>query len=213
MWCPKCKQEYVNGVTNCPDCGVSLVDQLQEENRMINDDEDADMPASNCFTCGSSGSHAFIKKDATYEDTKSTAYTFLIIGIIGIIALVLIGLDIIHLNMESYMKILMNIVMGILFVIFITIGFIYQRRLKTLKEEINQENSLTEEILEWFLANHPASDIDAVIGDTSKKEEQLFFARYEVMMKLLKKKYPELEESYADHMIEELYDRLYHEKA
>lgn len=214
MWCPKCKQEYIYGVTNCPDCGAPLVAQLLEEPILDDNEDDSDMPVQNCYTCGSnSGSHAYIKKDATYEDTKSTAYTFLIIGIIGLIALVLVALDIIHLNMESYMKILMDVVMGLLFVIFIIIGVIYQRRLKVLKEEITQENSLTDEILEWFLANHSASDIDATIGDTSKKEEQLYFSRYEVMMKLLKSKYPTLEESYADHMIEEIYDRLYHEKA
>ena len=30
-WCPKCKCEYVEGVTICADCGCELVDKLQEE--------------------------------------------------------------------------------------------------------------------------------------------------------------------------------------
>jgi hypothetical protein len=28
MYCPKCRAEYVEGIAECPDCGVSLVDEL-----------------------------------------------------------------------------------------------------------------------------------------------------------------------------------------
>ena len=30
-WFPKCKNEYVEGITTCADCGVELVDELPEE--------------------------------------------------------------------------------------------------------------------------------------------------------------------------------------
>lgn len=30
-WCPKCRNEYVDGVINCADCGTTLVDELPEE--------------------------------------------------------------------------------------------------------------------------------------------------------------------------------------
>lgn len=30
-WCPKCRNEYVEGVTVCADCQVPLVDELPEE--------------------------------------------------------------------------------------------------------------------------------------------------------------------------------------
>jgi len=30
-WCPKCKNEYIEGITHCNDCDVDLVDELQKE--------------------------------------------------------------------------------------------------------------------------------------------------------------------------------------
>lgn len=30
-WCPKCRNEYIEGITTCVDCGVDLVDELPEE--------------------------------------------------------------------------------------------------------------------------------------------------------------------------------------
>lgn len=31
MWCPKCRNEYIEGVTTCVDCGCELVDELPKE--------------------------------------------------------------------------------------------------------------------------------------------------------------------------------------
>lgn len=30
-WCPKCKNEYIEGIRTCVDCGIDLVDELPEE--------------------------------------------------------------------------------------------------------------------------------------------------------------------------------------
>ncbi|UCC78883.1 MAG: hypothetical protein JSW64_11440 [Candidatus Zixiibacteriota bacterium] len=35
MYCPKCRAEYVEGITECPDCGVSLVTELPTEEKHV----------------------------------------------------------------------------------------------------------------------------------------------------------------------------------
>lgn len=154
-------------------------------------------------------SKAYVKKRDTYEEVRSTASTFLIIGALGIIALLLIALNIIPLSMEMYTKILMMIVMGILFVIFLIIGVIYLRRLVSLKTEIARENDMTQSVSDWFFANFTAQSIDELIQEAPEEEEALYFSRYEIMEKALKAQYPQFNEDYLEHLAEEFYGRLY----
>ena len=57
------------------------------------------------------------EKDAQLEDNRSTAYTFLGVGIAGLIFVILFALDIIKLPMADYMRVIMIVVMSVLFVI------------------------------------------------------------------------------------------------
>lgn len=154
-------------------------------------------------------SKTYIKKEAAYEDAKSTASTFLIIGTLGIIALILIGLDIIPLSMETYTKILMLIVMGALFVVFLIVGIVYQTRLNSLKTEIQKEEDLTQTVSDWFYENFTKEAIDSRLEQIPEGEEALYFARYEIMAEALKSRFPDLNENFADEMLEEFYGKLF----
>lgn len=219
MWCPKCKNEYIAGITMCSDCNIPLVEELTKENTMPYEDtsislsdifmDDMTQPEEEDNRQSSSKSKVYVKKDMKYEDVKSTAYTFITVGIIGILFLILIGLDVISLSMTSYMRTLMIIVMGTLFLIFLVIGVRYFRKLSSLKAEIQEEETASKDILDWFLTNHTASSIDSQIADKPSEEEQLYFARYEIMMQALQQQFSSLDESFADHMIEEIYEKIF----
>ena len=43
-WCPKCRNEYVEGKTHCPDCDVDLVEELSFEKEEILPPEDYEFP-------------------------------------------------------------------------------------------------------------------------------------------------------------------------
>lgn len=154
-------------------------------------------------------SKTYVKKEAAYEEAKSTASTFLIIGAVGIIALILVGFDIIPLSMETYTKILMLVVMGALFAMFLIVGIIYQKRLTSLRTEISKEEDLATAVSDWFFKNFTAEKIDRQIEQLPEGEEALYFARYEIMTEALKNQFPNLTKGFIDQMLEEFYGKLF----
>lgn len=235
MWCPKCKNEYVAGITRCRDCDVPLVDSLEEyeasmKNRHSSLSEEDTFPlnagfsetqASPAFqtdppsenlpeegTEPAKPAHAYISKKAKTEDMKSTAYTFTLVGALGIALLILFATGVLPLRTAGYMKIMICIVMGAMFIIFLVIGVRSFRQLKGLDGEADAEEQLLSEVTEWFRTVHTAEEIDSAV-DISQSEETLYFARYEIMNRWISEKYPDLEEAFLDHVIETLYSDMF----
>ncbi len=217
MWCPKCKTEYVNGITKCADCGIDLVESLPAASYEALSSETKDKlehlkatEASKNTIQPKDGSTLYIDKHSQYEEMKSSAYTFLMVGALGILALVLVGLDIIPLHMASYMKIIMAIVMGGLFLFFLIIGAKSYQKMKILAKDAKKEETDTQEILTWFLNKEDADSIDASIPHIETTEnEQLYFYRYEYIKGILSEKYPDFDENYAEALIEKIYTKLF----
>lgn len=224
MWCPKCKNEYVVGITTCADCGVELVDSLEAYEEMLAAkqamaealvdedevfDEDVSAEASlDTSTTSSRPASAYISKKAKAADMKSTAYTFTLMSIAGIVFLILFAAGVLPFQTASYMKIMICIVMGGMFLIFLVIGIRSFGQIKILANDADSEESLLSESLDWFRSSYQAGDIDSGI-DTAQPEETLYFARYEVMHRILADKYPDMEESLLDHTIETLYAEIF----
>ena len=146
----------------------------------------------------------------TNDEMKSSAYTFLFVGVLGILAMILIALDIIPLHMAAYMRVIMAIVMGGLFLFFLFIGVQSFRKMKGLSSEADSEETLTNEILTSFLNGHTAASIDASISDAGTMEnEQLYFYRYEQIKRILSEDHPGLAEDYTEDLIEKIYTSLF----
>lgn len=214
MWCPICKNEYVKGITECADCGVPLVDSLPLDSSKPPADEQ-DFSANsmtetedNANGIHASNAHAYVSKASKKEDMKSTAYTFTLIGVGGLILLLLLAGDVLPVHIPQTTKIMMYFVMGVMFLIFLFIGIRSFRQIKSLAEAAEQEDALFSEITRWFLESYHGEGIDRNV-DKTQEEELLYFARYDVIKRLILEKYPDLEESLLDHMIETLYAELF----
>lgn len=294
MWCPKCKNEYVPGITRCADCGILLVDlpdAPKPSDSQASGDFDPDagfagsipgMPGRTDSETGFAGSisdgsdqtdpdgagrtgsspvsasHAYVSQRTKAENMKSTAYTFTLTGGAGLILLVLFAADILPFHMAIYSKVMTCLVMGGLFFFFLLVGINAFRQQNKITRAAEEEDALFSAIMEWFPSAHTAKEIDAALnaaphtdgvvaashtdggdaatdialhtdegdaaadialhtdgGDAtadvseSDGEELLYFARYEVMHRLIAARYPDLEESFCDHVIETLYAALF----
>ena len=146
----------------------------------------------------------YVSKESKKEETKSTAYSF------GFIALILFATGVLPVHVADYMKIMLCIVMGVMLLIFFVIGIVSLRQLKTLGTQAEKENDLSSEIISWFTSTYSAKDIDESM-DEEVFDQDLYFKRYEIMTRFLSKQYPDLEETFLDHLVEELYGKLFEE--
>ena len=138
MWCPKCKNEYREGITVCADCGCELVEDLSSVNDLSDADSDcaenefADSESENINenaddneTSGQkspeSATAAYVTKLTKYEDNKSSALTFLLIGGVGVVLVILHIAGVINFNLSTFSKLLTNIEMGAMFIIFLIV--------------------------------------------------------------------------------------------
>ena len=235
-WCPVCKCEYKKGILKCAECKVDLVDSLEDnkeealvpneelseeivmelakelnENKEIHfTDRDAEIPAVR-----------IAKKAGVYRNSKelsnenkSSAYILLPVGILGVVALVLVWLDVIPLYSGIVSKIITSVVMGSLFVVFIVMGIVSLKNAKKLDEKANEEGDLTKEIFNFFSENYSVDILDEKICDSQWSqlpEEEKYFKRIECIKTVLVKQFMNLEENYIDFISDEIYTKFYEE--
>lgn len=214
MWCPKCKSEFRDGITICPVCSIALTSRLpievdpspaQEKVKMLNHVDGRENLQSL-----SDGNHAYVEKSTKYDDMKSTAYSFLLVGAGGILLLILALAGVIPVQFAAYMKGLMGIVMGSMFLIFFVIGLRSYMQLGSLKEQVLKEQREMDAAIKWFHDSYSAKAIDVSLDiheadDMQKK----YFQRSSYMKRLLHSQFPDYDDSFLDYLTELFYDELF----
>lgn len=301
-WCPKCKNEYIDGITRCSDCDVELVEELEAEKdieyiylnvpeliddviaylhqasidsaeKFHNDEEDidgisvdkkqysdarlhisvylknesilssveesddvnADDIAENIDEAydntekNTEDSHestaadddnsdvsdasqksvftpvsTYTKLSDKYEDVKSSAYTLLLVGCVGFIAILLEGFGVFNIPFSPSTKWLFYTVMGGIFIAFIISGTISFIHTKQLKIDAENEDKLIDDILSWFRDNYTKESIDSSI-DTDIQDELLYFNRAEYIKNEIMHQFESADEALVDSLIETIY--------
>lgn len=207
-WCPKCKVEYVEGITTCSDCNTPLVDQLpkkedQEDDLLehIKQEDNQEKPEIDDpnFRPG-----VFVESSKKREEYESSFQALVLVGIISAILSILVATNKIPFVFTSNQRLLYSIVLGVMTIVFMVIGLSSRKRAKELVGEALEEEALEEEILDHFKTNY----ITPEDGD-GLDESQLFFYRNEAILAELALCYPDLTSTYIDHISEEIYESLY----
>lgn len=223
-FCPKCKSEYINGRPTCADCGTPLVESLDDiieesfpetsvqtgadvedelENTLFENEE-----TKNTESEKPDRVYTYVSKKEKYKDYVSTGYTFLIVGIAGLIIVTLNLLDIIRLfHVSGASSILFYGVMYAMFVIFVFVSINSFKNSRCLKQEAETENNFLEELnryLKTAVTKESFAETESI-----QSEEELYFNRTEIIRHIIVEKYPEIDNSLLEQTIDETYDRLF----
>ena len=206
-WCPECKEEYREGVTNCAECGCELVDTLPEDDEIADYDwdsegqmdaaaaeEEEEDEAAKVLT----GSPVYTKKADEYKDLRGTGFTFVILSSLGLIYLLLCQMDIIPIH---YNVIAMIVLAG-MFVLFMGIGISSFINAKAIKEVIGDEEEATHDILDWLHEHAGKERLDG-LHEEEETQEEYYLRISELLTEELSEEYPTAEESYLELLLEE----------
>ena len=144
-----------------------------------------------------------------YKDNLSSAITFFVCGAAGIIILILNDLGIIKFVVKGSSNfILINIVLGLLFVGFIAIGFWSLKYSKNIKSKAAIESKDTIAIIDWLKENVSKDDIEASYVDDIA-EEMKYFNRSDYIKKAILKQFPDTQDALADTISDKYIDMLF----
>lgn len=292
-WCPKCKNEYRDGIRICVDCGCELVEEEQsdgqtavifgekeqmdslknflEYNKLTGisvrfdesenmyelfvqkEDKDsaADMAriflsqeaqrvkelqeaeAEECSgqeetgeaypdssqgseqgeadgeEAGSVSSVAYLNNTERAEDNKSSAWTLLFVGAVGLIVMILGMTEVIPLRVgNSYM---FYGVMIAVFLLFMVMGVVSMKNARIFAKKAESENTLKDAMVKWYQENLNGADIDAELEDADGiAAEVLYFKRVQKLKEKFNHQYMNLDQAFLENFIdEEVYDNVF----
>ncbi len=235
-FCPKCKYEFVDGIKKCNECGCDLVDSLEditnESDEEIMDNENiinAELEDSNLgetYESLEDGNVPFDKEDEEsrfrssaktyqklsdkYEDVKSSAYTLILVGGVGLFVMILQWINVIKFPISSQTKWLFNSVLGGMFIIFLAAGIVSFMHAKKVKIEADIEDELINKINQFAKENITKEIIDKEVPQDDSVEI-LFFNRAEVIKNILMHEFEDADEALIDELIENIYQSIYEE--
>ena len=233
MYCPKCDMEFIDGITVCTDCGGPLVESeeaaramkeneqrelllkqqeyLDRLNRQLKDMQD-EVAGTAPEASIPRPVRVYETKAQKYDDLKSSASAFLVVGGLLLAASAACWAGIIRLPMAGTSRLIFQGVMTAMGVFSMAVYFNTSRSAKKLQPEIDRETRKTRELVTWFADNWDASSIDREIDDNEfLSEEEMSLRRFQIIQDFLITGKDLPDPAYVDALCEEIYSKLFEE--
>ena len=140
------------------------------------------------------------------SETKSSAWTFLLVGSGGflIITLALIGF------IKLPFSIFSLAIMGIMFFIFLIVAGLSFKKAISMLDDISKESTLEEKISDWAKENLTPESLTVDLDENTTNEMKYFMVT-ELMRERMMLAFPELDDAYAEELAEHYYNELFPE--
>lgn len=154
-----------------------------------------------------------------YQDNLSTGYTFLVVGIAGILFLAAYDFGLIpFLSLAFASKIFFNIVAGALFIGFVLTGIFSLKYSSKIRLQIDVDDTKSTDIMEYLTKNVTAEQIDHMLAEEAQKEQRqetdlpqeiLYYKRTQQIQSFILKQYPETGEELLNHLSDAFYEKIF----
>ncbi len=154
-------------------------------------------------------------KAAKAEEYKSSAVALIVVGALGIVALVLFWMGVLPFRMYGMGKIMFTGVMGFMFLVFFVMGFNSIKMYKTYVGVASKENTLIDEINAFMEERLTKEHVDgtlhisAAAAADDAEQARLYFARMEYMKRQILEAFPDLDMPLADKLADDWYSKQY----
>ena len=140
------------------------------------------------------------------SETKSSAWTFLLVGSGGflIITLALIGF------IKLPFSIFSLAIMEIMFFIFLIVAGLSFKKAMSMLDDISKESTLEEKISDWAKENLTPESLTVDLDENTTSEMKYFMVT-ELMRERMMLSFPELDDAYAEELAEHYYNELFPE--
>lgn len=235
MYCPKCDMEFIDGITVCTDCGGPLAEskeaadamkqkeqeeaRLQKEQEMalmrqqmeaeISSDEESETqePAASKNV---QPARVYVDKAEKYDDLKSSASAFLLVGGLLVVFSLLCWTGIVRLPMQGVSKLIFQGALLLMGCFSLGVFLNTSKSAKRLAPEIDAEKHRTEELIKWFLDTYSGDAIDKEIPDFQElSQEERSLKRFQIIQDYLITGKDLPDPAYVDALSEEIYSKLY----
>lgn len=206
-WCPVCKNEYIEGKTHCPDCDVDLVDELTEEpesRETAPAPDPAELADIAARAAAARQMNTHVSARDRHTETRSSAWTFLVVGAAGLLVITLALAGVIRLPLNGFSL----AVLEALFFLFLVFAVYSFRSAMKMLDDISREDSLEDRIRKWAADHLTAEELSAGI-DADTPEEMRYFLISEAIRERLMPAFPEVDDAYAEKLTEDFYNELF----